>query len=113
MVDRHAQGRGSAAGDAEADGSHDETAGLDFRRDAMKLYHFPSPNPQKVTFALHELGLDCEIVPIDLSKGEQRKPEYLAINPVGRVPVLADGDLTLWDSHVILAFPGVQTCKRW
>ena len=36
----------------------------------MKLYHFPSPNPQKVRFALLELGLDCEIVPVDLTKGE-------------------------------------------
>jgi len=45
----------------------------------MKLYHFPSPNPQKVTFALRELGLDCEIVPVDLAKGEQRQPEFLAL----------------------------------
>jgi glutathione S-transferase len=34
----------------------------------MKLYHFPSPNPQKVHFALLELGLQCEIVPVDLTK---------------------------------------------
>ena len=45
----------------------------------MKLHHFPSPNPQKVTFALRELGLDCEIVPVDLAKGEQRQPEFLAL----------------------------------
>ncbi|MGH9344499.1 MAG: glutathione S-transferase family protein [Terriglobia bacterium] len=38
----------------------------------MKLYHFPSPNPQKVRFALLEIGLDCEIAEVDLSKGEQR-----------------------------------------
>ena len=37
----------------------------------MKLYHFPSPNPQKVKFALLELGLECEMVPVDLAKGEQ------------------------------------------
>jgi glutathione S-transferase len=43
----------------------------------MRLYHFPSPNPQKVTFALKELGLDCEIVPVDLAKGEQnRDPRF-------------------------------------
>src|SRR6266851_1229692 len=72
----------------------------------MKLYHFPSPNPQKVTFALGELGLEYEMVPVDLAKGEQRKPEFLAINPFGRVPVLVDGDLTLWDSHAILAYLG-------
>jgi glutathione S-transferase len=40
----------------------------------MQLYHFPSPNPQKVTFALQELGFDCEIVPVDLAKGEHRQP---------------------------------------
>src|SRR5260370_36503482 len=79
----------------------------------MKLYHFPSPNPQKVTFALRELGLECEMVPLDLAKGEQRKPEFLAINPFGRVPVLVDGDLTLWDSHAILAYLGERTGKMW
>jgi len=79
----------------------------------MKLYHFPSPNPQKITFALHELGLECEIVPVDLSKGEQRTPQFLALNPFGRVPVLVDGDLTLWDSHAILAYLGDKTGKLW
>ena len=79
----------------------------------MKLYHFPSPNPQKVTFALGELGLECELIPIDLTKGEQRKPEYLAINPFGRVPALVDGDLKLWDSHAILAYLGEKTGKLW
>jgi glutathione S-transferase len=79
----------------------------------MKLYHFPSPNPQKVRFAMLELGLECEIVPVDLTKGEQRKPEFLAINPMGRVPVLVDGDLTLWESHAILAYLGEKTGKMW
>jgi len=49
----------------------------------MKLYYFPSPNPMKVKFALLELGLDCEMVPVDLSKGEQRDPAFLALNPFG------------------------------
>jgi Glutathione S-transferase, N-terminal domain len=44
----------------------------------MKLYHFPSPNPQKVTFALLELGLDCEKIPVDLTKGDHREPAFLA-----------------------------------
>jgi glutathione S-transferase len=79
----------------------------------MKLYHFPSPNPQKVTFALQELGLDCEIIPVDLIKGEHRKPEFLALNPFGRLPVLTDGDLTLWESHAILAYLGDKTAKKW
>src|SRR6516164_8339078 len=56
----------------------------------MKLYHFPSPNPQKVHFALLELGLECEIVPVDLTKGEHRKPDFLALNPYGRVRCRSD-----------------------
>jgi glutathione S-transferase len=79
----------------------------------MKLYHFPSPNPQKVHFALLELGLECEIVPVDLTKGEHRKPEFLAINPYGRVPVLTDGDLTLWESHAILSYLGEKAGRTW
>jgi glutathione S-transferase len=79
----------------------------------MKLYHFPSPNPQKVTFALHELGLECEIVPVDLQKGEQRKPEFLALNPFGRVPVLVDGDMVLWESHAIIAYLGEKAGRLW
>ena len=79
----------------------------------MKLYHFPSPNPQKVTFALLELGLDCEKIPLDLSKREQRDPAFLAVNPGGRVPVLVDGDLTLSESHAILAYLGETTGRLW
>jgi glutathione S-transferase len=79
----------------------------------MKLYFFPSPNPQKVRFALFELGLECEIVRVDLTRGEHRRPEYLALNPNGRVPVLRDGDLTLWESHAILAYLGEKNGKMW
>jgi glutathione S-transferase len=79
----------------------------------MKLYHFPSPNPQKVQFALLELGVECEIVPVDLIKDEQRKPDFLALNPFGRVPVLVDGDVTLWDSHAILGYLGDKTGRLW
>src|SRR5260370_2433484 len=79
----------------------------------MKLYYFPSPNPQKVKFALLELGLDCEMVPVDLTKQEQREPAFLALNPFGRVPVLVDGDLTLWESHAILDYLGEKTGRLW
>jgi glutathione S-transferase len=79
----------------------------------MKLYHFPSPNPQKVTFALKELGLDCDLVPVDLAKGEQREPAFRTVNPFGRVPVLVDGDLTLPESQAILAYLGEKTGRLW
>jgi glutathione S-transferase len=79
----------------------------------MKLYYFPSPNPQKVRFALLELGLACEIVSVDLTKREHRKPGFLALNPNGRVPVLTDGKVTLWESHAILDYLGDMTGKMW
>jgi GST-like protein len=79
----------------------------------IKLYHFPSPNPQKVTFALKELDLDCEIVPVDLAKGEQREAAFRAVNPFGRVPVLVDGDLTLTESQAILVYLGEKTGRLW
>src|SRR5438045_2154995 len=83
------------------------------RRARMKLYHFPSPNPQKVTFALQELGLDCEIVPLDLAQGEQRQTDFLALNPFGRVPVLVDDGVKLWESHAMLAYLGEKTGRLW
>jgi len=79
----------------------------------MKLYYFPSPNPQKIRFALNELGLDCETVAVDLIKRENRTAEFLALNPAGRVPVLVEGDLILWESHAILAYLGEKTGKLW
>jgi glutathione S-transferase len=79
----------------------------------MKLYYFPSPNPQKVRFALLELGLECEIAPVDLTKHEQRRPEFLALNPNGLLPVFTDGALTLWESNAILAYLGDKTGKMW
>jgi glutathione S-transferase len=79
----------------------------------MKLYYFPSPNPQKVKFALLELGLDCETIAVDLLKRAQREPAFLALNPFGRVPVLVDGDVTLAESHAILAYLGDKTGRLW
>lgn len=79
----------------------------------MQLYHFPSPNPQKVTFALLELGIDCEKIPVNLVQGEQRKLEFLAVNPAGRVPVLVDGDVKLTESHAIIAYLGDKTGRLW
>ncbi len=79
----------------------------------MKLYYFPSPNPQKVRFAMLELGIDCEMVPVDLTKGEHRTPEFLALNPCGRVPVLIDDGTILWESHAILAYLGDKTGRLW
>jgi glutathione S-transferase len=71
----------------------------------MKLYDFSfSPNCRKVRAVAYELGMELEYAPVDLIKGEQRAPAFLAINPNGRVPVLEDGDFVLWESVAILRY---------
>jgi glutathione S-transferase len=71
----------------------------------MKLYDFAfSPNCRKVRAVGYELGIAFEYVPVDLLKGEQRAPAFLAKNPNGRVPVLEDGELLLWESNAILLY---------
>src|SRR5262249_41587751 len=47
----------------------------------------------------------------DLTKGQQRAPEYLALNPTGRTPVLVDGDFILWESNAILQYLGCRTAN--
>jgi len=83
------------------------------KKSGVKLYYFPSPNPQKVMFALLELGLKFEPIPVDLTKCQQREAWFLEINPCGRVPVLNDGDVTLWESHAILSYLGDNTGRLW
>jgi glutathione S-transferase len=71
----------------------------------MKLYDFAfSPNCRKVRALAYELGIELEQVTVDLPNGAQREPAFLAINPNGRVPVLVDGDLVLWESTAILRY---------
>jgi glutathione S-transferase len=75
----------------------------------MKLYDFAfSPNCRKVRALAYELAIQLEFVTVDLPKGAQRTPEFLAINPNGRVPVLVDGDLVLWESTAILRYLAVK-----
>jgi glutathione S-transferase len=68
----------------------------------IKLYDFlPCPFGQKVRIALAEKSLSYELASIDISKGEQRRPEFLRLNPYGRVPVLVDEDTVVYDSTII------------
>jgi len=72
----------------------------------MQLYAFPpSPNARKVAAVVaHLRPTDVEHVLIRLHKGEHRHPDYLAINPMGKVPALRDGDLMLWESNAICVY---------
>ncbi|NIO10299.1 MAG: hypothetical protein GTO40_20765 [Deltaproteobacteria bacterium] len=69
---------------------------------SITLYDYgPSPNCQRVEIALHEKGLPYDIVPVDLKKREQKKPDFLKLNPYGKVPVIIDGDKVLYESCII------------
>lgn len=71
----------------------------------MKLYDFAfSPNCRKVRAVANELGVALEYVHVNLVKGESRREPFLAVNPNGRVPVLVDDDLVLWESNAIIAY---------
>jgi glutathione S-transferase len=71
----------------------------------MKLYDFlPCPFGQKVRIILAEKGLSYELVQVDLAQSEHRRPEFLRLNPFGRVPVLIDEDTTIYDSTIIAEY---------
>lgn len=68
----------------------------------IKLYTFPpSTNSRKVRIALLEKGLEFERINVDLSKREQKSPEYLKIHPFGQIPALDDEGFVIYDSTVI------------
>ena len=70
----------------------------------LKVYAFATPNSIKVPIALEELGLDYTLHGINVRKGEQKTPEFVALNPNAKVPVLVDGDLVLTESAAILVY---------
>ena len=71
----------------------------------MKLYGFPaSPNTWKVRALAAYLKMPLDFEFVDLTKGAQYAPAYLALNPTGRTPTLTDGDFTLWESNAILQY---------
>ena len=70
----------------------------------MKLYGFGPTRSLRALWGLRELGVDFEFVPVDLQAGEHQQPDYLALNPAGKVPVLVDGDLVLPESAAIVLY---------
>ena len=81
----------------------------------IKVYAFATPNSVRVPIALEELGLNYEFIPINVRKGEQKQPEYLEVNPNGKVPVIVDTDgpggegLTLSELGAILIYLAEKT----
>jgi glutathione S-transferase len=72
----------------------------------IKLYSWPRSSGTRVAWALEELGVPYEYVELDPKKQEHRSPEYLALNPHGKVPVLVDESQTFFESGAILLHLG-------
>lgn len=79
----------------------------------IDLYTFTTPNGRKASIMLEELGLDYEVHKIDISKGEQFKPEFVAINPNSKIPAIVDRDaeITVFESGAILIYLAEKTGK--
>jgi len=76
----------------------------------VKYYYHPgSPNCRKVSTLIELLGVDATYEFVDLPKGKQAQPEFLAINPNGMVPALVDGSTTVLESNCILIYLAEQT----
>jgi GSH-dependent disulfide-bond oxidoreductase len=81
----------------------------------IRFYFHPTPNPAKVALLLEETGLAYEMVPVDTRKGEQHAPQFLAINPNGKVPAIVDSEgpggveARVFDSSAILLYLGEKT----
>ena len=70
----------------------------------LKLYHSNQSRSVRPRWLLEELGVPYEVVRLNIQAGEQKKPEYLKINPNGAVPALTDGDLALFESGAIVQY---------
>lgn len=67
----------------------------------MKLYGTPPTRALRVLWLLNELEIECEVVTLNMGIGEHSSPEFLALNPAGKIPVLVDGDVVLTESSAI------------
>lgn len=70
----------------------------------LTLYYTPGTCAQAVRIALEEAGAPYELIRVDFAAGQQRTPEYLAVNPKGRVPALATPHGTLTETPALLAY---------
>ena len=77
----------------------------------MKLYEFGFTRSIRARWTLQELGVDFEGITVNLRAGEHRRPEFLAINPAGKLPALVDGDLVLTESAAIALYLGEKYGK--
>jgi GST-like protein len=85
--------------------------------DRLQLYSLPTPNGVKVSIMLEELGLPYEVHLVDFNKDDQKTPEFLSLNPNGKIPAILDPDgpggkpLPLFESGAILQYLAEKTGK--
>ena len=83
----------------------------------IEVWFWPTPNGRKITIACEEMGLDYTLKPIDIGRGDQFKPEFLAISPNNRMPAIVDPDgpggeaISVFESGAILQYLGRKTGK--
>ncbi len=77
----------------------------------IDFYFNGSPNPTKVALFLEEAGLEFTPHPVDTRAGDQFKPDFLKINPNGKVPAIVDGETVVFDSNAILLYLAEKTGK--
>jgi len=78
----------------------------------IELYTSPTPNGYKISIMLEETGMEYTVHEISLWRGEQKTPEFLAMNPNGRIPVIVDGDnddFVVFESGAILVYLAEQS----
>ncbi len=81
----------------------------------IALYYWPTPNGWKVTIMLEELGLAYEVIPVNIGKGDQFAPEFLALSPNNKIPAIVDPDgpdgrpMAVFESGAILLYLAEKT----
>ena len=81
----------------------------------IDLYYWPTPNGHKVTIALEEMGLEYSIKPVNIGKGDQFEPDFLAFSPNNRMPAMVDPDgpdgkpISVFESGAILLYLAAKT----
>ena len=78
----------------------------------MRLYEFAPTRSIRARWMLQELGEEFEAVTVNLMTGDHRRPEFLKINPAGRVPTLVDGDLVITESVAIVLYLAERDPQR-
>ena len=83
----------------------------------IELHTWNTPNGRKISVALEEMGLSYKVFPINIAKGEQMAPEFLAISPNNKIPAIVDPDgpggkrVSIFESGAILLYLGEKTGK--